>query len=167
MEELTELIQSNPDPRELKRALAVQMVLQEYTYFEIREVLQVSVGFISKWKQVFEVQGIAGLALHHQGSKGYLTDSQRQTVIAWLKQKNYWNLSELQHYVEEHYGVAFASKQSYYELFAAAGISWKKTQKRNPKADPELVEKKTGHYRLAGAASTGDCHWEVGRVFPG
>ena len=153
MEELTALIQSNPDPRELKRALAVQMMLQEYTYFEIRDVLQVSVGFISKWKQVFDVQGTDGLGLQHQGSKGYLKDPQRQAVIAWLKQKNYWNLSELQCYIEEHYGVVFASKQSYYELFAAADISWKKTQKRNPKADPQLVERKTGHYRLAGAAS--------------
>jgi transcription antitermination factor NusG len=47
MDELTQFIQSNPDPRELKRALAVQMVLQEYSYFAIRDVLQVSVGFIS------------------------------------------------------------------------------------------------------------------------
>lgn len=167
MEELTELIQSNPDPRELKRALAVQMALQEYTYCEIRDVLQVSVGFISKWKQVFDAQGIAGLALQYQGSRGYLTEQQRQAVIAWLKQKNYWNLSELQHDIEDDYGVVFASKQSYYELFAAANISWKKTQKRNPKADPELVEKKTGHHRLARAASPRDCHREVGSVFPG
>ena len=45
MESLSEFIQSNPDPRELKRALAVQMVMREYTYFEIRDVLQVSVGW--------------------------------------------------------------------------------------------------------------------------
>lgn len=31
MKELTEFIQSNPDARELKRALAVQMVLHKYT----------------------------------------------------------------------------------------------------------------------------------------
>ncbi|MGF1491044.1 MAG: winged helix-turn-helix domain-containing protein, partial [Microcoleaceae cyanobacterium] len=49
----------------------------------------------------------------------------------WLKGKNYWNLQELQYYIEEVYGVVFASKQSYYEIFAEAGISWKKTQKRN------------------------------------
>ncbi len=48
MEELDELIGSNPNPRELKRALAVQMVYQRYTYHEIRDVLKVSVGFISK-----------------------------------------------------------------------------------------------------------------------
>ncbi len=32
MEELAEFIRSNPDSRELKRALAVQMVSQGYTY---------------------------------------------------------------------------------------------------------------------------------------
>lgn len=143
MEELAEFIESNRDSRELKRALAVQMVSQGYTHFQIRDVLQVSVGFINKWKHAFERQGVLGLALQYQGSTGYLTSQQRQVVIDWLKGKNYWNLSELQQHIEEVYGVAFASKQSYYQLFAEAGISWKKTQKRNPKADPELVEKKT------------------------
>jgi putative transposase len=154
MDELTEFIQSNPDPRELKRALAVQMVLQGYTYFAIRDVLQVSIGFISKWKQVFHEHGVTRLALQHQGSVGYLDSQQRQTVIAWLKQKHYWNLSELQQHIKNTYEVEFASNQSYYDLFAEAGISWKKTQKRNPKADPEIVEKKKRNHGLAGKSSS-------------
>lgn len=156
MDELTEFIQSNPDPRELKRALAVQMVLQEYTYFAIRDVLQVSISFISKWKQVYETQGVAGLALQHRGSLGYLDANQRQAVIDWLQEKNYWNLSELQQHLQDAYDVVFASKQSYYELFSAAGMSWKKTQKRNPKADPKAVEKKTGNHELVGTTPSGD-----------
>jgi putative transposase len=32
-------------------------------------------------------------------------------------------------------------KQSYYELFLSADISWKKSQKVNPKLDAELVKK--------------------------
>jgi hypothetical protein len=63
-------------------------------------------------------------------------------VIEWLQQKQYWQLLELVEYVDQHYGVIFASKQSYYDLFHEAGIRWKKTQKRNPKKDPDLVEKK-------------------------
>jgi hypothetical protein len=39
--------------------------------------------------------------------------------------------------------VIYKSKQSYYELFDRAKISWKKTQKTNPKFDKELVKKKT------------------------
>lgn len=161
MEELAKFIQSNPDPRELKRAVAVQMAIQEYTYFAIRDVLHVSVGFISKWKQVFDQQGVSGLVLQHQGSVGYLNTKQRQAVLDWLEKRNYWNLSELQQHLEEVYEVVFASKQSYYELFADAGISWKKTQKRNPKADREVVEKKTGNHGLAGKPSTRDCQRSV------
>ncbi|PSB02542.1 hypothetical protein C7B69_26850 [filamentous cyanobacterium Phorm 46] len=41
------------------------------------------------------------------------------------------------------FGVIYKSKQSYYELFERAKISWKKTQKTNPKFEVELVKKKT------------------------
>lgn len=142
MEELIDFIQGNPDPRELKRALAVQMIMQNYTHSRIGEILRVSLGFVNKWKYVFIEQGIAGLTLKHQGSRGYLTSQQRQAVIDWLKQKNNWHLAELKSYVEDSFGIVFESKQSYYELFKQAGISWKKTQKINPKKDADLVAKK-------------------------
>ena len=45
-------------------------------------------------------------------------------------------------YLDEYHGVVYQSKQSYYELFAAAGISWKKSQKTNRKYDAELVKDK-------------------------
>ena len=143
VEELNDFIRSNPDARELKRAIAVQMYLKGYKHREIGESLGVSSGFISKWTQLYEQLGVSGLKLGYLGSVGYLKAEQRQSVITWLKSKNYWNLAELQAHIEQAYDVVFASKQSYYTLFAQAGISWKKTQKRNPKADPELVEKKT------------------------
>jgi putative transposase len=38
--------------------------------------------------------------------------------------------------------VTFSSKQSYYDLFDAVTISWKKSQVNNPKHDPELVASK-------------------------
>jgi putative transposase len=93
------------------------------------------------------------LQLRHIGSVGYLTHQQRQAVIDWLKHKNYWNLQELETHIEEHYQVVFESNQSYYELFAQARISWKKTQRSNPKKDPELV-KKTGHHGVVGISPT-------------
>lgn len=142
MEELIDFIEANPDPRELKRALAVQMVIQNYTHSQIGEILRVSVGFVNKWKHIFLLQGIAGLKLKHQGSRGYLDSAQRQTVIDWLKEKNHWHLDELKEYVLDSFGVVFESNQSYYELFKQADISWKKTQKKNPNLDPDLVAKK-------------------------
>jgi putative transposase len=92
---------------------------------------------------VFEAEGAMGLQLGYQGSKGYLKAGERQEVINWLQQKNYWNLSQLQQHIGDTYHIKFKSRQSYYDLFNQAGISWKKTQKCNPKKDPQLVQKKT------------------------
>lgn len=154
MNELEKFIASNPDRRELKRALAVQMRLQGYRYQDIQDLLQVSSGFIRDWFVGFEQQGVDGLRLGYQGAKPYLDATKRQAVVNWLRQKNYWHLPELQQYVEETYGVIFQSKQSYYELFHAAGVSWKKSQASNPRKDPVLVEKKTRNYGATGAVAT-------------
>jgi len=121
MEELVEFIQSNPDSRELKRALAVQMVLKGYLYRQIAEIISVSDSFISKWWLAFEAEGLIGLQLSYQGSKGYLNAEQRQAVINWLQQKNYWNLVQLQQHIQDTYSIKFKSRQSYYELFALRG----------------------------------------------
>lgn len=142
---LQEFIQSNPDPRELKRAIAVKMSQQGMTHGQIQEVLGVSSGFISKWTQAYAQQGVFGLKLGHKGSQGYLSEQQRQSVIDRLKEQKYWNLRELQDQLWQQYGVRFKSRQSYYDLFHAAGVSWKKSQKRNPKKDPDLVQKKRGN----------------------
>lgn len=142
MEELMKFIQATPDPRELKRALAVQMVMQNYKHSTIGNILGVSVGFVNKWKYIFVEQGVSGLKLRYKGSKSYLDSAQRQIVLNWLQKKNYWHLSELKEYIEDNFDVVFESNQSYYDLFKQAQISWKKTQKKNPLKDPELVAKK-------------------------
>jgi putative transposase len=142
MEELLDFIQANPDPRELKRALAIQMAMKNYNLSTIGDILGVSLGFVSKWKYIFVEQGIEGLKLKYKGSKSYLDDAQTQAVISWLKQKNYWHLEELKEYIEDNFNASFESNQSYYDLFKQADISWKKTQKKNPRKDSDLVAKK-------------------------
>jgi transposase len=139
---LTSFIQNNPESRELKRALAVKMALQDEPYSNITQLLGMHKSSITNWKQRFEVQGLEGIKLAYKGAKSYLTSAQRTEVITWLKTKNYWDLEELINHLDEQYGVIYQSKQSYYELFSSADISWKKSQKINPKLDPELVKKK-------------------------
>ncbi|MEG5116869.1 IS630 family transposase [Microcoleus sp. A2-C5] len=56
--------------------------------------------------------------------------------------KEYWDFDELVTYLEREFGVSYKSKQSYYELLSLAKITWKKTQKINPKSDTERVKKK-------------------------
>jgi transposase len=114
---------------------------KSYKHPEIQDSLSVSSGFISQWTQRYQNQGIASLKLAHRRSNGYLNPEQRSTVIQWLQTKEAWHLPELQIYLEDEYDIVFKSKQSYYNLLSEAGLSWKKTQKRNPKTDPELVKK--------------------------
>lgn len=45
LDDLNVFIASNPDARELKRAVAVQMFLKEYKHRELKE----SSGLMSKW----------------------------------------------------------------------------------------------------------------------
>ncbi|MEG4087714.1 IS630 family transposase [Microcoleus sp. POL10_C6] len=141
--QLESFIKSDIDARELKRAIAVRMALEGKLYHKISKILGVTKFFVGYWKKIFKTQGIEGIKLGYKGSQGYLTERQTDVVVEWLKNKEYWNLEELVTYVEQEFGVSYKSKQSYYEeLFAAANISWKKTQKINPKSDEELVKKK-------------------------
>jgi putative transposase len=115
LSELKDYIQSNPDARELKRAVAVQMFLNGYTHREIQESLSVSSGFIRKWTALSGEQGVQGLKLKYLGSVGHLTPQQLQAaVFTWLETQEYWHLEELQAHIEEAYEVVFDSKQSYY-----------------------------------------------------
>jgi|SRR5919199_363872 putative transposase len=140
--ELESFITSNPDPRELKRAVAVRMLIEGICRETIQTILGVSSPFISKWKINYTLYGIEGLLLKHQGSQGRLKPEEREEILQWLTHQDRWDLSALENYIAERYQIEFCSKTSYYKLFKSAGISWKKSQKKNPKRDEELVKKK-------------------------
>jgi len=136
MDILREFIGSNPEARELKRALAIAMAIEEYPYAEIMNLLGVHKSFVSYWKRRFLEHGLDGIKLGYQGAQSYLTDEERQSVIEWLKETNHWDLEKLVNHLRQNYNVVYQSKQSYYDLFSEAGISWKKSQKRNSKPSP-------------------------------
>ncbi|MEM9903702.1 MAG: winged helix-turn-helix domain-containing protein [Cyanobacteria bacterium P01_D01_bin.44] len=142
IEELKRFIKKERDGRQVKKALAVKLLYQEHTYESVVRILDVSMGAIAQWKQLYEAEGVAGFEPRHKGRKGYLSEAQKASVLEWLKQKSIWTLNELESHLASEYEVVYESKQSYYELFEAAGLSWKKSSKVNPKRDPEAVEKK-------------------------
>ena len=63
---LEAFIRTNPDARELKRALAVKMTLSQYTHGQIESLLGVTSGFISKWKHRYLAEGVETLSLAHR-----------------------------------------------------------------------------------------------------
>jgi putative transposase len=118
------------------------MALKGYLYGAICDILGVSPGYISQWKKAYEAQGIAGLMLHHTGSPSFLSPDERDTVLDWIQSQESWSVDQLKTHLEETYDIVFQSRQSYYELLAAARITWKKAQRANPAHDPEVVAAK-------------------------
>jgi putative transposase len=139
IEEIEEFLSQTVDGREMKRAIAVKMQLKGKSYHEIQELIGVSQSFISKWKNRAIFEGVDSLRVQYQGGKGKLAPQDKQAVIQWLTSQKKWNLEKLRLYLKTEYGVIFHSLQSYYSLFKEAKITWKKTQKKNPKKNLDLV----------------------------
>jgi len=142
IEGLINFINSNGDSREMKRALAVKLALQGYAYKAIENILNVSQGYISKWKKRFIKQGIQGIRLGYKGAKTKLTKEEEEETIKWLLCQEYWDLSELEIYLIEEYDVVFESKESYYKIYRKAKITRQKAEKVNPRKDEEKVKQR-------------------------
>jgi transposase len=166
MDTLEQFIHNNPQPKELKRALAVQMSQRGHGYREIRDVLQVSIGFISHCNQRYDEQGVAGLKSNYHGTQGYLSKDQKQKLFAWLQTQDYWTIEELVEHLEDTYGVSYKSQQSYYALLHEAGFSWKKSQPAHPDRDEAQVQEKKRNYGFTRAVALRNCQWaSAGNVF--
>jgi len=153
---LEEIITNSKETREVKRALAVKMIIQGVSVKDIEEILQVSDSFISKWKLIYLEEGAEALLLKYQGKKSYLDEDSRKEIIFFLETKKTFSVEELRDYLENKYQVVYKSKQSYYDLLKEGGLSWKKTdfhaisfcaqkllrEKVNPKKKESLVEEK-------------------------
>lgn len=142
MNDLNSFIQNTTHAQELKRALAVQMTQQGYSYRKIQNVLQVSLGFVTSCNQRYETNGVTGLKLNYWGTQGYLLAQQKQELFGWLKQRDFWQLEEVIDHIEQTYNLVFKSKQSYYNLLREAGLSWKKSQTTHPDKDDRQVQQK-------------------------
>ena len=145
--DLQAFLSEHRDSREYRRGLAVKLAFQGYLYATICEMLDVTPGFISQAKTAYQTAGVDALRLKYQGGQSFLSNEQRQAVISWLKAQQTWSLELLRSHIETSYAVVYKSKQSYYELLAEAGISYKRSQALNPKHDGEQVAAKKKLFR--------------------
>ncbi|MCT7953359.1 helix-turn-helix domain-containing protein, partial [Ancylothrix sp. C2] len=118
--ELNDFINHTKEAREIKRALAVKMILEGKSYHEIKELLQVSHSFISLWKNQALFFGVESLKLQFKGTQGKLKPAEKGQVISWLREQEHPRLSDLKKYLEQEYKVIYKSNQSYYALMAEA-----------------------------------------------
>jgi putative transposase len=132
MSTLNDIIDSSAN-LEVKRALAVKMITSNFKTEQICSLLNVSASFVSKWRIIYEDQGVEALCVKYQGGTGFLTPLQRDEIFCHLKDKPYYSVEELQEYIKRRYDVVYQSRQSYYDILKDAGLSWHQTQAVNPK----------------------------------
>ena len=139
MESLDEIINESKDPREVKRALSVKMALSGMPSAQISSILNLSPQYLSKWRIRYEAQGAASLLLAYQGSQSYLSSAQVSEIAAWIASQQSLSIEALRDYLEVQYGVVYQSRQSYYDLLQLGGLSYHKSEKKNPKGDAAQV----------------------------
>lgn len=139
MQDLDELINSGQDAREVKRALSVKMSLNNIPTRTICTILNVSASYVSKWGKAYQQGGAQQLLLGYRGSSSYLTEAARKETLDWLAAQTKISVEALRDYLETQHQVVYQSKQSYYDLLTAAGMSYHKSEKANPKKDQAQV----------------------------
>jgi putative transposase len=141
-EDVLQFLETTKDVREYRHAIAVKLVFQGYLYEVIADMLSVSIGYITQAKQAYVERGVDGLRTRYVGPSSYLSDADREMTIMWIKEQQTWSIKALKQYISQQHHVTYKSDQSYYALFAAAGITYKQTQAANPHADAERVAAK-------------------------
>ena len=91
-----------PANLEVKRALAVKMILFDFKTEDICALLTVSDSLVSKWKIRYENEGASALKLNHKGGTGFLTEDQRDDIIFHLRRQPHNSVEELRDYIEYH-----------------------------------------------------------------
>ena len=141
MSTLDDIINSTEN-LEVKRALAIKMFFSDFKVEDICKLLNVSDSFVSKWKVIYENKGTSALKVNYQGGPGYLTEQQRIQILLHLKNQPHYSVEELRDYIEGQFGIVYQSKQSYYDLLKAGGLTWHQTQAANPQRDEQQVLQK-------------------------
>ena len=139
MDRLAKLIEETTDVRELKRALSVKLGEEGMATEAIGAVLQVTPRVVRKWRKRYEREGVEGLQVRYRGSESYLSVEQRQEIEEWLGAQETITVEEVRDEIEARYGVVYQSKQSYYDLLEASGLSYHRTEKGNPNRNEAQV----------------------------
>lgn len=150
MENLDDMINNATDARETKRAISVKMLQNGIKPQQISHLLNVSAQYVSKWKKIYEAQGVIGLRLAYQGKPAYLKKEEQAQVVAWIKEHDTIAVEAVRDHIEREYGVVYRSKQSYYELMSVGGMSYHRSVAANPQRDEAQIIHKREEIKKSG-----------------
>ena len=79
------------------------------------------------------------MRVQDRGSESYLSVEQRQVIEDWLGVQETITVEAVRDELAARYGIVYQSKQSYYDVLEARGLSYHRTEKGNPKRQEAQV----------------------------
>jgi transposase len=143
--ELIQAYSQSPDGLTRTRYQAVRMYGTNYPLSEILKITQCSTTSLMEWCQAFSQSGTSALVDGRMGgNSAKLTPEQRMEIEIRLHQSSprnlfglttatpegqFWTVEDLQRALKEWYGVVYASRTSYLNLFHACSFSYQRPAK--------------------------------------
>ena len=156
MDRLAKLIEEMTEVRELKRALSVKLSAEGMAMEAIGAVLQVTPRAVRQWRKRDKREGVEGLHVRYRGNESYLRVGQRREIEEWLGSQETITVDEVRDEIEARYGILYQSKQSYYALLDARGLSYHRTEKGNPNRNEARILERREEIKKTGTAVGSD-----------
>jgi transposase len=100
-----------------RRANALILLDRGMSYRQVAAVLLLDDETVRGWRQLFEAEGIDGLAgFHYAGRQAFLTPAQETELKAWVTQTLPRSTREVGAWIEASFGVSYASRSGLIEL---------------------------------------------------
>jgi len=144
-QELIQAYSQCSDGQTRTRYQAVRMYGTNYPLTEILKITRCSTTSLMEWCQAFTQSGLSALVDGRLGgNSAKLTPEQRTGIEMRLHQSSprnlfglttattdgqFWTVEDLQRALKEWYGVVYASRTSYLNLFHACGFSYQRPAK--------------------------------------
>jgi len=105
---------------------------------QVASVLLIDDNTVRQWRQMFETEGVEGLArFHFGGRQAFLNDEQENALSAWVAATLPRNTREVGGFIEQRFGVSFASRSGLVVLLHRLGFVHRKPMGLSSRMDPQ------------------------------
>ena len=119
-----------------RRANALILLDRGMSYRQVGVVLLLDDETVRGWRQLFEAEGIDGLAgFHYAGRQAFLTPAQEAALKEWVTQTLPRSTREVGAWIEANCGVSYASRSGLIELLHRLGFEHRRPQAVSSKMD--------------------------------
>ncbi len=120
-----------------RRANALILLDRGMSYRQVAALLLLDDETVRGWRQVFEADGVDGLAgFNYGGRHAFLTTAQQGELKAWVTQTLPRSTREVGAWIEAKFGVSYASRSGLIELLHRMGFEHRRPQAVSSKMDP-------------------------------